>query len=71
MTKFVHHPKKINRRVKEDPQQVYERQVKYLKTIEILTIKPLKKTTKERYLNLKGSMTHEEFLNVLLDKFEG
>lgn len=55
----------------EDPQKVYDRQQKYRAKIFKIEVTPIKEATKERYLKLKGSMTHEEFITSLLDKFEG
>lgn len=56
----------------EDPNKVYQRQLKYNEKIEEIRITPLKKSTKKRYLKIKKSLnlTHDEFANLLLDKFE-
>jgi len=64
-------PKKVRVR-NEDPKKVTERQLKYFQTFEEIRLKPLKKTTKERYLKAKDKhkMTHDEFINLMLDKLE-
>lgn len=53
----------------EDPKKVYDRQVKYIATKARLPL-VVESETKDRFHKLKGSMTHDEFLNALLDKFE-
>lgn len=63
--------KKVRVRKPEDPEKVYARQQKYRSKTHKIEVTPITEATKARYLNLKGSMTHEEFITSLLDKFEG
>lgn len=61
-------PKKVRVR-NEDPEKVKARQEKYRASKKRLdaVISP---ETYARYEELKENLTHDEFLNVLLDKFQ-